>query len=942
MTAKKLLFAAFLLLLVNSGYVWAFPGASLLYVGNVVLHIGLGIGLLAAGIIYRKQLAEYWSGPSRLLLIASLWLGVLVCILGATRRYEWVVVAHLAAGLGGGVFLLGHFIQRGLRSAGRALTVALAIAALLPVYSWVQVNYFPTSTERIINSTEAALSMAGEGPGPDSPFFPSPATTNTGDIIPADFFMESESCKECHEDVYDQWFGSMHHFSSFNNQFYRKSIEYMQDTAGIEPSKWCAGCHDHAVFFNGRFDKPIKDQIDTPEAQTGLGCMSCHAIIHVNDSVGNANFTVEYPALHDLATSENPVVRWVHDTLTKTAPEAHRRAFLKPFMRADSAEFCSSCHKVHLDKPVNDYRWMRGFNEYDSWQASGVSGFGARSFYYPAQSQSCIDCHMPLLDSDDIGSGDGQVRSHRFPGANTAVPYSHGDHEQLATTQEFLQNNILSVDIFAVSPIEERDNALPMQRRASDAQRAATSFAVGEEAQSSRAVVIREVGALAAPIDATEPMIAPGDTVKVDVVVRTKTIGHFFPGGTVDATDVWVELQAFDAAGRMVFWSGRLAEGASGPVDRGAEFFRSVVLDERGNPIDKRNAFMARSLLYAQLIPPGAAHVAHYRLQVPEDAQGPLRLVAKVQHRKFPHSYTQFSWAGEPDPASGAEFGKGFDDRDFHYRVAGIPANVSSSDEFKSRIPDLPVTTLAEASTQIGLGSDPFEFKPKIRAEDAIRWNDYGIGLFLQGDLKGAEYAFLRVMEADPSFADGPLNVARALIEEGQTKKARDFIEKAKALDDSLARVHFFDAMIEKAEGDYPAALAALARVEQQYPKDRVVLNNMATIYFRMRRYEDALAALDRVARIDPEDLQMHYTRMLALRGLGRTDEAKREQALFERFKADEDAQRITASARRLSPEDNNLRQPIHEITSIDLTPAMRAPGYAFEVGLAPAPEGTD
>jgi hypothetical protein len=29
--------------------------------------------------------------------------------------------------------------------------------------------------------------------------------------------------------------------------------------------------------------------------------------------------------------------------------------------------------------PVNDYRWFRGFNDYDAWQASGVSGEGARS-----------------------------------------------------------------------------------------------------------------------------------------------------------------------------------------------------------------------------------------------------------------------------------------------------------------------------------------------------------------------------------------------------------------------------------------------------------------------------------------------------------------------------------------------------------------------------------
>ena len=101
--------------------------------------------------------------------------------------------------------------------------------------------------------------------------------------------------------------------------------------------------------------------------------------------------------------------------------------FLKPFMRDQTAEFCSSCHKVHLDVPVNHYRWIRGFNEYDNWQASGVSGQGARSFYYPPKPQQCADCHMPLESSKDQGNINGFVHSHRFPAANTAVPTANED-----------------------------------------------------------------------------------------------------------------------------------------------------------------------------------------------------------------------------------------------------------------------------------------------------------------------------------------------------------------------------------------------------------------------------------------------------------------------------------------------------------------------------------
>src|SRR5207248_1081099 len=126
----------------------------------------------------------------------------------------------------------------------------------------------------------------------------------------------------------------------------------------------------------------------------------------------------------------------------------------------DTAKFCASCHKVHLDKPVNNFRWFRGFNDYDAWQASGVSGFGARSFYYPNKDgkpdfKKCADCHMPLTTSADAGNRDGKVHSHRFPAANTALPWVNHDSEQLKIVQDFLKDGALSIDIFAL----RRENA---------------------------------------------------------------------------------------------------------------------------------------------------------------------------------------------------------------------------------------------------------------------------------------------------------------------------------------------------------------------------------------------------------------------------------------------------------------------------------------------------
>jgi tetratricopeptide (TPR) repeat protein len=260
------------------------------------------------------------------------------------------------------------------------------------------------------------------------------------------------------------------------------------------------------------------------------------------------------------------------------------------------------------------------------------------------------------------------------------------------------------------------------------------------------------------------------------------------------------------------------------------------------------------------------------------------------------------------------------DNRRYSFDAANVPANVSG----KVRgIPVLPIIAVAQAETVVNLGEPAWT--PVVRKEDRERWNDWGIGLLLQGDLKGAEFAFRKVTEAEPEYADGWLNVARALIQEGEIDAAKPYLDRALALGPNLGRVHFFRAMAEKAEGRYEDALASLRKTIKLYPRDRVALNQAARILFLQRRYAEAIRVLERVCAVDPEDVQMHYTLMLCYRGLGDMEKASREERLFRRFKADEASQAITARQRMLSAEDNNERQMIHEHESVALRPGVVA-----------------
>jgi Tfp pilus assembly protein PilF len=927
-----------LVLVVTAAYLYALPVANILYAIAVLLHIGVGV-LATLGILFflfrGLNQAPWLARFGWLFLLAGGVLGIVLIKIGTPHRLKAWLYTHIALCLIGVLFLASSWLaSRSWLNAGflqqsiRFVAIALLIAGISAGAWWIRTIAWK-NTYRVNNPSIAPATMDQEGDGPNGKFFPSSVQTKDSNYIPSDYFLKSQACERCHSDIYKQWQSSMHHFSSFNNQWYRKSIEYMQEVDGVKQTKWCAGCHDPALLFSGMMDTPIQQNIHKPEASAGLSCMMCHSIVQVKSTMGQGDFVLEYPKLHELAASENPVMRALHDFMVRLNPEPHRRVFLKPFMREQVPEFCSGCHKVHLDKPFNNYRWLRGFNEYDNWQASGVSGQGARAFYYPATSMMCADCHMPLVPSKDEGNLDGYVHSHRFPGANTAVPVANEDSVQLDASRNFLQDKQLSVDIFAISPVSKNEPS----KKVFDypKQELSTTFAVGEESDVSVPKgPAGEARPITAPLGRVDAAVRRGDDVLVDVVVRTRKVGHFFPGGTVDAFDVWLELQATDEKGRTIFWSGKVADDGKGPVEPGAHFYKSLQIDGHGNPINKRNAWATRAVVYVHLIPPGAADTAHFRLHIPESAGEHITLHSKLNYRKFQWWNTHFSFAGTPDAQKSGDVAKDHDDRQwtFNNDLSDVSAKSKS-------IPDLPIITVAEDTKTIRvLPHSATAPAPQISLakDDWTRWNDYGIGLFLQGDLSGAEQAFTKITEMAPDNFDGWTNVGRVRVQEGNTEGAKTVLLKALALKPNLPRANFFYARVLKEEGHYDEAAQALQSVLAQFPRDRVVYNELGRVLFLQKRYADAVKEFQQTLAIDPEDLQANYNLMLCYTGLGDETRSNEHKERYLRFKADESSQSLTGAYRQSHPEDNNERQSIHEHISVPLQ-AQKVPAAKSAAG---------
>jgi len=343
--------------------------------------------------------------------------------------------------------------------------------------------------------------------------------------------------------------------------------------------------------------------------------------------------------------------------------------------------------------------------------------------------------------------------------------------------------------------------------------------------------------------------------------------------------------------------------------------------------------------VYTRLIPPGAADTVHYRLKVPADAGSEINLDARLCYRKFSWWNTQFSFAGVTSEDGNTATTADYDDRRVNF--SGDTSRVSGK---LKMIPNLPVVTISEGQASLRVlpaSAPPILPVVELKSEDWTRWNDYGIGLFLQGNLKGARQAFEQVIRIDAANPDGWVNLGRVAVQEGDIEQGRRVLEHALQLAPNLARANYFFARVLRTEGKYEEAANHLHTVLSQYPRDRVALNDLGRIFFLERKYSEAVATLQRVLSIDPEDLQAHYNLMLCYQGLGEPDKAKHEQQLYLRFKADESAQALTGAYRQTHPEDNNERQSVHEHESAPLKPTGMAPVRRVPLRRASAKQST-
>jgi len=667
---------------------------------------------------------------------------------------------------------------------------------------------------------------------PSEEYSPSPASVRDHRELPGDALSAIDRCSVCHADIFAQWSQSAHRFSSLDNPFYLPAFRAARAQRGAPITRWCGACHDPALLFAGDLDRATIDR-SHERAQLGVGCLLCHSLERVHDTTGGGNYRV----------SPDPVVYPPRDRDDRDAVERHRDRLMRPLLH--TAEFCASCHKVGITEAITGNRWLRGQNEYDAWHQSAWAGNDAERHDPDVPHRTCQDCHMPLVDAPlgDRAATEGKVRSHRFAGGHTALAAWLDSPELLAAEREVLTGTV-RLDLF----------------------RAPTVTTGGQ------------------PLETAPPV--PGEQLAIDVVMVNEGVGHRFPAGTADVADTWIELTVRDRRG-LVAESGLLTPNDPGPLRDEAHRLEVRPVDEFGHAALQRDPHRYRAVVYDTTLPPRAARVVRYAWRVPDGANGPYTITARLLHRRLANPFlasacrTALRDQGRPCPSV------------------------------------WPVTEIASVSVT---GTVLRRSLARDEAPTPLwrRWYDHGRALVewnLQERVGEARGSLEAARREAPERAEPLVETARLAIREGRTDEAHRWLDEAARRAPTSPAIPYLRGVAGSDVWRWPETVAPLAEAHRRVPGNVRIAEMLANSLGIAGRHWEALRVIREGLAIDPERAQLHNLQAIELDVFGAHEEAAVARRAWERYRTPDDLPALRSRCKREVPHCALETIPLHTHT---------------------------
>jgi tetratricopeptide (TPR) repeat protein len=695
-------------------------------------------------------------------------------------------------------------------------------------------------------------------PPPKELFSPSNAETEDGKIIPVEQFFSAKRCVGCHQDTHAAWSESLHR-NAAREPFYRESVDILLRTRGIEFTRHCESCHTPVALFSGVLskDSPRQQAPFTHLDDEGVTCTVCHSITAARLN-GTGSFTIRRPAL--LAKEDGtPVFGNFSDEQILADVPGHKRAVMRPLLR--QPEFCATCHKVDAPPDLNGYKHIRGFSAYDEWQQSGASHESILPYYPTEERVDCRGCHMPKIESrNDRAAKNGVISSHQWLGANTAAPLFYGQTKQVQRTQEFLSDNVISADIFALKRESTGEN-------------------------------IQEL------TSGTQVAFKPGEELTAEVVVANRKAAHSFAPEVRDLYEIWVAFEAVDDRGQTLMRSGFIKP--DGLLDESAHVYKAILLDEDAKPITRHQIWLTNVVAYNNAIPAGRSDVARFRFRVPltwkAENGRTITLKTKVNYRRFTQEYTNYVLQRQGKKLtlpiiSMAENEIQIVPVSAGRSIKGGPVRDRSARELQSRRwNDYGIGLLEQA--QYGPAADAFR-----RAAEYDPTNPYPL----------------------VSAAIAEMKTERFGLEREQLAKAAELLEAALKLDRTNPRTRFIHALLLRSQRKPAEAAEELAALAQQYPRDREVARQLGQTLFSLGRIAEARPAFEAILEVDPTDFGAYQFLSPIYQSEGETEKANYARGRYLQWRDDPMASSIAVRFFAAHPQwaDERILAHTHDGTS--------------------------
>ncbi|MBY0370600.1 cytochrome c family protein, partial [bacterium] len=231
---------------------------------------------------------------------------------------------------------------------------------------------------------------------------------------PRNHFEAPNTCARCHQTQFQEWQGSMKHYSAASPVFevFELTTRKLTGRFGAHDAQnptFCINCHSPIAAYQNEMLRLKKKQpfgeVMSPLAREGISCTMCHSVRNpdktqvpekglLGDGIANASFEFF------------PFTQWVGPTTAAPLPQAneyHHEGFWPQKSSSEyltSSQFCGACHNVHVpnsDDRVTGKPFQRIENLFTEWE-EGPYNTPKNPYGKPV---SCADCHMSKYGESD-------------------------------------------------------------------------------------------------------------------------------------------------------------------------------------------------------------------------------------------------------------------------------------------------------------------------------------------------------------------------------------------------------------------------------------------------------------------------------------------------------------------------------------------------------------